>query len=63
MFNKVVALFTLVSFLLMACNDPSSDQTENESEKVSKRRQQSKMKVSKRKIWKQKRHKRLVKGM
>ncbi|PHD75525.1 polysaccharide deacetylase [Bacillus sp. AFS043905] len=28
-----MALFTLVSFLLMACNDPSSDQTENESEK------------------------------
>ena len=33
MFKKVVALFTLVSFLLVACNDPSSGQTENENEK------------------------------
>ncbi|MDQ0879750.1 polysaccharide deacetylase family protein [Peribacillus sp. V2I11] len=33
MINKVVALFTFASFLLMACNDPSPGQTENENEK------------------------------
>ncbi|MFJ8068907.1 polysaccharide deacetylase family protein [Peribacillus sp. NPDC096447] len=33
MINKVVALFTFVSFSLIACNDPSSGQTENENQK------------------------------
>ncbi|MFF2457318.1 polysaccharide deacetylase family protein [Peribacillus simplex] len=33
MINKGVALFTLVSFLLMACNGPSSGPTENENQK------------------------------
>ncbi|WP_352922705.1 hypothetical protein [Peribacillus simplex] len=33
MINKAVALFTFVSFILMACNDPTSGQTENENQK------------------------------
>ncbi|MGG0790071.1 polysaccharide deacetylase family protein [Peribacillus simplex] len=33
MINKGVALFTLVSFLLMACNGPSSSRTENDNQK------------------------------
>ncbi|MGE7183049.1 polysaccharide deacetylase family protein [Peribacillus sp. NPDC006672] len=33
MFNKVLVLFTFVSFLLMGCNEPNPDQTENENQK------------------------------
>ncbi|MDO7486638.1 hypothetical protein Q5O89_13970 [Peribacillus frigoritolerans] len=63
MINKVVALFTFVSFLLMACNDPSSGQTENENEKSVETATTVQDESQQEKNLKKKRHKQLAKGM